>query len=126
MLLTSLPKVDEESMLVNLVKELLEFLFVMKSNVRLVVAFATTSIYFKLKIIIMDFVRYKNLSGRSNVAAYRINYECIDVVFFGSTKIYRYSYKSAGKPNIDELIRRANQGYGLNSYINTNCKYLYE
>ena len=74
----------------------------------------------------MNYIRYRNLSGRLNVAFYNVNADSIDVIFYGTNKNYRYSYKSAGKRNVDELIRRAKAGYGLNSYINIHCKYLYE
>ncbi len=72
------------------------------------------------------FTRYKNLNRNSNVNSYRINSDSIDVIFNGCAKVYRYSYKSAGKYNVDQLIARAIRGFGLNSYININCKYLYE
>jgi len=74
----------------------------------------------------MNYTKYKNLSGKSNVAFYNITEDSIEVVFNGSNRVYRYSYKSAGKRNVDELISRARKGYGLNSYINRFCKYLYE
>ncbi len=74
----------------------------------------------------MDYIKYKNLGGNSNVSYYKINSDSIDVVFNGSNRSYRYSYNSAGMHNVNELILRANRGYGLNGYINCYCKYLYE
>ena len=74
----------------------------------------------------MNYIKYKNLNENSNVFAYRINLDSIDVMFNGSNRTYRYSYNSAGIRNVNELIIRAERGYGLNSFINRFCKYLYE
>ncbi len=69
---------------------------------------------------------YKNSNGNSNVESYEIGNEYIDVWFKGSKKVYRYSYKSAGKDNVEEMINLAKSGSGLNSFINRAVKYLYE
>jgi len=72
------------------------------------------------------FIKYKNLNGNSNVDSFKINEYSIDVLFNGCRKIYRYSIQSAGRANVENLKRYAINGYGLNSYINKFCKYLYE
>lgn len=59
---------------------------------------------------------YKNKGGNSNVIAYTIGDEYIDVQF-GTGKVYRYSYKSAGVAKVEQMKVLAAQGYGLNSYI---------
>ena len=69
---------------------------------------------------------YKNSNGNSNVESYEIGNENIYVWFKGSKKVYRYSYKSAGKDNVEEMINLAKSGSGLNSFINRAVKYLYE
>lgn len=69
---------------------------------------------------------YKNLRGNSNVRAFLINLCSIDVLFFGTNRIYRYSYNRAGKYHVDNMKSLAIRGYGLNSYINKYCKYLYD
>ena len=69
---------------------------------------------------------YRNLSGRSNVKAFLINTCSIDVLFYGTNRIYRYSYSRAGKFHVDNMKALALRGFGLNSYINRNCKYLYD
>lgn len=69
--------------------------------------------------------RYINRNGNSNIEAYEIGYDYIDVKFFGIYKIYRYSYNSAGKDNVEEAKLLARQGYGLNSFIMRRMRTLY-
>lgn len=68
---------------------------------------------------------YKNLGGNSNVNAFSIGEDFIDVRF-KTMVVYRYTYKSAGKDKIEEMKRLAYQGYGLNSYIMRNVRRNYE
>ena len=42
-------------------------------------------------------LRYKNNNGNSNVEGYSIGETFIEVKFWESSKIYRYSYKRAGE-----------------------------
>ena len=70
--------------------------------------------------------RYLNLNGNSNVEAYSIHSTYIDVKFYGSYSIYRYSYESAGEDLVEEAKALAERGYGLNSFIMNHMKYLYE
>lgn len=70
--------------------------------------------------------RYLNLNGNSNVEAYSIHSTYIDVKFYGSYRIYRYSYESAGEDLVEEAKALAERGYGLNSFIMNCMKYLYE
>lgn len=69
--------------------------------------------------------QYKNLGGNSNVKAFFIGEDYIDVQF-GSGKPYRYSYQSAGKDKVEEMKRLALLGSGLNSYIMRNARKDYE
>jgi len=73
---------------------------------------------------------YKNLSGQSNVARYEIGQDYIIVEFKTKGKdgcdTYKYSYTSAGQDNVEQMKILANQGLGLNSFINTTVKKLYE
>lgn len=69
---------------------------------------------------------YRNLGGKSNVDSYAIGDAYIDVLFCGTPRVYRYSYKSAGVENVENMKVLANQGYGLNSFINRYVKYKYE
>ena len=68
---------------------------------------------------------YKNNNGNSNVLFYEIGSDFIDVQFNGTEKIYSYSYRSAGKENIETMKKLAKDGAGLNSFINRTVKYLY-
>ena len=71
-------------------------------------------------------IPYKDVDGDSNVEAYEIYPTAIAVKFNGPDKIYVYSYSSAGMSNVEQMKRLAQSGDGLNSYINTYCKYNYE
>ncbi len=70
-------------------------------------------------------ILYKNLGGNSNIHAFSIGIDFVDVQFNGG-KIYRYSYYSAGKEKVEKMKRLAMQGQGLNSYIMRYAKYDYE
>ena len=69
---------------------------------------------------------YRNIGGNSNVNSYAIGDTYIDVLFYGTPRVYRYSYKSAGVENVENMKVLAEQGYGLNSFINRYVKYKYE
>lgn len=68
---------------------------------------------------------YKNLGGNSNIIAFELGDDYIDVQF-NKGMIYRYSYISAGILKVNEMKRLALQGYGLNSYIMRNARINYE
>lgn len=70
--------------------------------------------------------RYLNVDGDSNIEAYEIGTTYIDVKFFGTAKVYRYSYYSAGKANVEKMKELAREGNGLNSFIMRTVKYNYE
>ena len=69
---------------------------------------------------------YQNVNGNSGIAGYEIGDTCIEVEFADTESVYRYSYESAGRGNVEEMKRLAAQGHGLNSFINRRVKYLYE
>lgn len=69
---------------------------------------------------------YKDLNHDSNVEAFSIGPDYIDVKFKGTYKIYRYSYQSAGREHVERMKALAEFGDGLNSYIMQNVKYDYE
>lgn len=46
--------------------------------------------------------QYLNLGGNSNVKAYSIGLDYIEVVF-GRGALYRYSYRSAGKDKVEQM-----------------------
>lgn len=70
--------------------------------------------------------RYANLNGNSNVEAYDIGSNFIAVKFYGTKKIYRYTYASAGRMNVEQAKKLAKSGRGLNSFIMNFMRYSYE
>lgn len=69
-------------------------------------------------------VRYKNLSGRSNVMFYEYGDDFIRVQF-GDGSTYLYTNQSAGQPAIDSMKKLADTGTGLNSFIMKHVRKLY-
>lgn len=68
--------------------------------------------------------RYKNLGGNSNVFAFQINSDSIDVQFQDGS-VYSYTYQSAGSHNIEHMKTLAVAGKGLNSFIMRHVKTAY-
>lgn len=62
---------------------------------------------------------YKNISGKSGIASYEEGEDHIIVAFKDNSK-YLYESKKLGRQYIQQMIRLANVGVGLNSFINTN------
>lgn len=63
------------------------------------------------------FSAYANYGGDSGVVAYKVEGDAIHVQFkHGGTYVYRLS--DIGDESFAELIRLAESGEGLNSYIN--------
>lgn len=70
--------------------------------------------------------KYLNNGGSSNVEAYELGATYIDVKFFKTPKVYRYSYHSAGREKVETMKELACKGSGLNSYIMRNARFDYE
>ena len=68
---------------------------------------------------------YKNLDGDTGVSRYEIGSDRITVEF-STGSAYLYTYSSAGSSNIEKMKTLARDGRGLNSFINTHVKKLYE
>lgn len=68
---------------------------------------------------------YQNHGGNSNVYAFQIGADYIDVQFNGG-RAYRYSYYSAGKEKVEYMKKLAVEGQGLNSYIMRHARNDYE
>lgn len=68
------------------------------------------------------FEPYKNLSGESGVEAYEYDPELFTwiKVQFTDGSIYTYTDDSCGWATVLEMISLAEDGIGLNSYINYN------
>lgn len=65
---------------------------------------------------------YANNSGKSNIVAYQIGNDYIVVQFANSAApFYKYTYASAGQTAISIMIRLAQNGRGLNTYISSTA-----
>lgn len=65
--------------------------------------------------------RYLNLSGQSGVVAYEAGNDFI-LVSFAEGPTYLYTYRSAGKRQIEDMKRLARAGRGLSGYISQHVK----
>ncbi|MET4732973.1 hypothetical protein ABIE64_001681 [Thalassospira sp. MBR-102] len=63
--------------------------------------------------------KYANRNGNSGVDSYEYGNDWI-VVTFTTGSTYRYSYRSAGAENIEQMKILADAGSGLNSFIMKN------
>lgn len=72
-----------------------------------------------------DIKIYKDLDGDSGVVRYEYGSDFINVQF-STGAIYSYTYQSAGESNIEKMKKLADKGNGLNAFINTHVRKLYE
>jgi len=71
--------------------------------------------------------RYRDIDGDSGILSYQYGEDWITVEFErGAQRHYKYTYASAGAFHVDRMKMLADQGYGLNSYINKNVAKSYE
>ena len=68
--------------------------------------------------------KYRNSSGKSGVNAFEVGNDFI-VVQFTKGGTYLYNYAKTGSYHVDEMVKLARTGCGLNGYINSNVKYSY-
>jgi len=75
-------------------------------------------------------IPYKNLSGKSGVSEYKIGDSYVIVKFIKPGKAgattYKYTYASAERDNIEHMKNLAQEGVGLNAFINKEVKCKYE
>lgn len=71
------------------------------------------------------FEAYRRLASNSGVKAYRLGEDFIEVIF-NQGETYRYTYKSAGKDNVDEMKSLAKKGLGLSTFISRYVSDLWE
>lgn len=70
--------------------------------------------------------QYRNLSGKSNIISYETTDDSILVVFAsGNHRNYLYNRIRPGKAIVDKMKALAEQGYGLNTYINKTVQESY-
>lgn len=65
---------------------------------------------------------YKNLGGNSNVKSFLIDGLTISIKFKDSNTSYVYNSNKPGNQHTKEMIKLANLGSGLGSYINSEVK----
>ena len=66
--------------------------------------------------------KYEDKGGDSGILAYEISDSKISVKFSNGS-VYHYSYDSAGQSNVEQMKKLAQQGEGLNSFINTHVRF---
>jgi hypothetical protein len=64
---------------------------------------------------------YANHKGNSGVTAYNIGTSYIDVRFVDGS-IYRYTYASTGRENVEYMKQLAKEGQGLSTFISTTVR----
>ena len=70
---------------------------------------------------------YKDIDGDSGILSYEYGADWILIEFErGAQRHYKYTYASAGAHHVDCMKKLADQGEGLNSYINKNVTKLYQ
>jgi hypothetical protein len=65
--------------------------------------------------------KYKNLGGNSGVIQYAVAANSIEVEFNGGDA-YLYTAESTGTEYVEEMKRLADQGRGLNTFINKHVE----
>jgi len=65
--------------------------------------------------------KYKDLNGNSGVEAYEIGRHSITIEFKDGN-VYLYTYRSAGRVNVEKMQALARAGRGLNTFISQNIR----
>jgi hypothetical protein len=65
--------------------------------------------------------KYKNLSGKSGIIGFEETGDSI-TIFFSKGGVYLYNYKRPGIQITEKMKKIANEGKGLNTYINQFVK----
>ncbi len=61
--------------------------------------------------------KYLNRGGNSGISSFEIGDDYVSVYFKGNSKLYKYSYISAGASHVEKMKVLATNGSGLNGYI---------
>lgn len=69
--------------------------------------------------------RYSNRRGNSPITHFQIEAERI-IVWFKGGNSYSYSYRKAGRSNVEQMKTLATSGSGLSAYITRNVKFDYD
>ncbi len=65
--------------------------------------------------------RYRNKTGNSGVVAYEIGRDRIKVQFVDGN-VYTYTYRSAGRDNVERMKSLARAGQGLSGFVSTHVR----
>lgn len=68
-----------------------------------------------------QYLRYKNLSGKSTVARYELRKDSV-AIRFTDHSVYIYTNQTADPENISKMKTLANAGKGLGTFIEANLK----
>jgi hypothetical protein len=68
--------------------------------------------------------KYRNLDANSGVEAFEIGHHSITIKFKDGG-VYLYTFRSAGRLNVEKMQELAKAGKGLNSYISQNIRAAY-
>jgi len=68
--------------------------------------------------------KYRDIGGNSGISEYEIGDDFI-IVYFAKGGVYLYDYFTTGSYHVNNMMRLARMGNGLNGYINLNAKYTY-
>ena len=67
---------------------------------------------------------YGNAEHGSGVKAYEVGHHSITLEF-ADGDVYKYTYQSAGQEVVDYMVKLAQEGKGLNSYISRRVRAAY-
>ncbi len=68
--------------------------------------------------------KYGNAEGRSGIKGYEVGHHEI-ILKFADGDVYRYTYQSAGKEVVEYMIKLAQEGKGLNTYVSRRVRAAY-
>ncbi len=68
--------------------------------------------------------KYGNAESHSGVTAFEVGHHSITLEF-SDGDVYRYTYQSAGKEVVEYMIKLAQEGKGLNTYVSRRVRAAY-
>jgi hypothetical protein len=68
--------------------------------------------------------KYGNADHASGVKAYEVGHHSITLEF-NDGDVYIYTYQSAGREVVEQMIKLAREGQGLNSYVSKRVRAAY-
>lgn len=71
-------------------------------------------------------VKYTNKGGNSGISSYELASTFIKIKFNDTARTYTWSYGKAGQTHVENMKSLAIRGSGLNGYVNSKVKFLYD